>query len=61
MASKEVALYHLKMQGATDVQLEQAEAILDTIDNMKAYAATDEAIIDMMADIAEGVKLTERV
>jgi len=60
MASKEVALYHLKMQGATDVQLEQAEAILDTIDNMKAYAATDEAIIDMMADIAEGVKLTEK-
>jgi len=42
------------MQGATDVQLEQAEAILDTIDNMKAYAATDEAIIQMMADIEEG-------
>ncbi|MBW2645087.1 MAG: phage tail tape measure protein [Deltaproteobacteria bacterium] len=56
MASKEVALYHLRMQGATPEQLKLAEAILDTTDNMKAYAATDEAIIDMMADIDEGTK-----
>ncbi|MBW2647164.1 MAG: phage tail tape measure protein [Deltaproteobacteria bacterium] len=56
MVSNEVTLYHMKMQGATEAQLKQAEAILDTIDTMKAYAATDEAIIDMMADIDEGTK-----
>ncbi|MFA5436799.1 MAG: hypothetical protein WC372_12245, partial [Candidatus Neomarinimicrobiota bacterium] len=31
MTSKEASLYHLKMQGATQAQLELAESILDTI------------------------------
>ena len=60
MATKEIVLYNLALLKATPDQLKLAEAILETTEEMKAYAATDEAVIQMMADIAEGVKLTEK-
>jgi len=59
MATKEIVLYNLALLKATLDQLKLAEAILETTEKMKAYAATDDAIIKMMADINEGVKLSK--
>jgi len=51
--SGEIALYHLKLQGATKAQLEQAKAIIDTTE---AYTAADEAIAQLMDNVEEGTK-----
>lgn len=56
MTSKEVALYHLKMQGATDKQLKQAAAILDAIAAKEGDADAQEKVNDL---IDEGKSLTE--
>jgi len=56
MATKEVALYHLKMQGATEEQLKQATVILDAIGVKEADADAQKKMNDL---IDEGKSLTK--
>ncbi len=60
MIATDITLYKLALKNATPEQLKLAESILETTENMKAVTATDDAIIQMMADIDEGAKASAK-
>ncbi|MDT4843333.1 hypothetical protein FQZ97_772630 [compost metagenome] len=62
MSTKEQALYRLETEGATKAQLEQASALLDTIDAFEKQQRQQEAYRALVADLrTEEEQLTDQL